>query len=57
MDIVSHDVRKFFRLLLKKTATCWSSFIVSGAPTTWEFCAETDGGRGKWRSGAKAQAA
>jgi len=28
MDIVSHDVRKFFKLLLKKTATCWNSFIL-----------------------------
>jgi predicted nucleotidyltransferase len=26
MDVVSHDVRKFFGLLPRKTAMCWSSF-------------------------------
>jgi hypothetical protein len=49
--------RKWSRFTGKESAAYQEHFNVSGAPTTWEFCAETDGGRGKWRSGAKAQAA
>src|SRR4051794_16908273 len=27
LDLVTHDARKFFGLLLKRTGTCWSSCI------------------------------
>jgi hypothetical protein len=29
MDLVTHDVRKVFMMLLKRTATCWNSFFTT----------------------------